>query len=49
MKKVKSGGCIVIENNKVLLEGNPLDIFKKNEYLKKNSIEIPEIIELLVP
>ena len=37
---------IIIKNSKVLLEGNPLDIFKKNEYLKKNSIEIPEIIEL---
>ena len=37
---------IIIKNNKVLVEGEPLDIFKKIEYLKKNSIEIPEIIEL---
>ncbi len=36
---------IIIKNNKIITEGKTLEIFKKNDYLKKNSIEIPEIID----
>ena len=39
---------IVMKNKKVIAEGKPLDIFKKVSYLKKNSIEIPEIVEITV-
>ena len=39
---------IVMKNKKVIAEGKPLDIFKKVSYLKKNSIEIPEIVEITI-
>ena len=39
---------IVMKNKKVIAEGKPLDVFKKVSYLKKNSIEIPEIVEITI-
>ena len=35
----------IVKNNKIIAEGRPLDIFKRISFLKKHSIEIPEIID----
>ena len=36
---------IIMKNNKILIEGKTYDIIKKVEYLKKNKIPIPPIID----
>lgn len=38
---------IVIDNAKVLLEGNKTDVYKNTDILKKNRIRIPNIIEFI--
>ena len=36
---------IVIQKNEVLLTGKPIDIYKKIEILRRNNIDIPDIID----
>ena len=36
---------IIAQDNKILIEGNTKDIFKKVDFLKENKIQIPEIVE----
>lgn len=40
-----SDNIVVLKQGKVLLEGNRLDVFKKEKYLEDNGISIPKIIE----
>ena len=37
---------IILKNDKILIEGNTKEIYQKVDYLNKNKIDIPEIVEL---
>lgn len=37
--------CIIMKNDKVLIEDKTIDVFKQIDFLKKHKVEIPEIIE----
>ncbi len=41
-----STNLVIINHNKVLLEGKTEEVFKKIDFLKENKIEIPEIAEI---
>lgn len=37
--------CVIIRDNQILIDGNTKEIFQRVDYLKRNGIDIPEIVK----